>query len=248
MQTPKYQAIHAVLRERILSGEYPPGAQLPPQQELADSFDVTLMTLRQAVAALESDGLVWAARGKGTFVVDRPVDLRLDHLSSFAAQMRASGVRVETEVLEVGRWVADAASEAAVALGESGDLTCVTRRRSVGGVPIALQRSWFGAGLLAIETPADLGDASLYDAIEAATGRAVATAREAISAVLLAADDAERLSAGEGQPAILSVRTSIDDTGRPFLWDRALLVGNRCTITADRTSDRLSLRYGMDAG
>ncbi len=98
---PKYQAIYSVLRQQILDGDYAAGSKLPPQQELADSFGVTLMTLRQAIAALESDGLVWAARGKGTFVSDRPVDISLGNLSSFAEQMRAAGVPLETEVLTI---------------------------------------------------------------------------------------------------------------------------------------------------
>ena len=55
-QVPKYQAIYSVLRERILGGEYAPGSKLPPQQGLAGEFGVTLMTLRQAVSALEADG------------------------------------------------------------------------------------------------------------------------------------------------------------------------------------------------
>ena len=50
-QVPKYQAIYSLLRQRILDGEFAPGSQLPPQAELAASFKVTLMTLRQAIGA-----------------------------------------------------------------------------------------------------------------------------------------------------------------------------------------------------
>lgn len=250
-QVPKYQAIHAVLRQRIVSGELAPGTQLPPQQDLADDFGVTLMTLRQAIGALEAEGLVWAARGKGTFVADRPVDVTVGNLSSFAAQMRAAGVALATEILaveEIEAAATGAERQAAEALGVDGALTGIVRRRSVAGVPFCLQHSYLARDLVAITEPADLGDASLYDTIEAATGRHVAEARESITAVSLSDADAEVLAAPIGQAALLSVRTSIDQFARPFLYDEARLVGGRCVIEADRRSDRLSLLYGHGSG
>lgn len=251
-QVPKYQAIYANLREQILGGELEPGERLPPQQELADTFGVTLMTLRQAVAALESDGLVWAARGKGTFVVDRPVDISVGNLSSFAQQMSSAGISMETEQLGIVSVSAVESAQASVALdvdatgGSTAGLLLLTRRRTVRGVPISLQRSYLTQGLIPAESAADFTEASLYETIEASTGWLVAEARESITAVSLSAEDAELLDAEHGQPAILSIRTSVNQFARPFLYDEALLVGGRCTITADRTSDRLSLTYGVE--
>lgn len=243
---PKYQSIHATLRQQILSGELAAGSQLPPQQEMAERFGVTLMTLRQAIATLESEGLVWAERGKGTFVSDAPVDIPLDNLSSFADQMRTAGVEMTTEVLAVEAVAAGNHPLPSAALDIDGELICITRRRSTGGVPFGLQRSYLGATVTPIRAPGDLGDTSLYDTIEAATGWSIAQANESITAVTLEATDAHTLDADVGHAAILSIRTSISQFGNPFLYDEALLVGGRCTIAADRRADRLSLLYGVD--
>ena len=242
-QLPKYQAIHAELRRQILAGELAPGSQLPPQPELAAAFGVTLMTLRQAVSALEVEGLVWAARGKGTFVSDKPVDIQLGNLSSFSQQMRAAGVAVDTELLDMSLVSAGEQPAARRALGLDGGLLCLTRRRSSGAVAFSLQRSFLEQGLGGLEGSADFAGDSLYDTIEAATGWTVVEARESITAVALDQDAAARLDAQAGHPSLLSVRTSINQFGRPFLYDEALLVGGRCTIVADRTSERLSLGY-----
>ena len=230
---PKYQAIYAVLREQILGGELEPGSQLPPQQEMAASFGVTLMTLRQAVAALESDGLVWAARGRGTFVVDRPVDITVSNLSSFAQQMRAAGLELRTEVLLVDEATGDPAARAATAL-------------ETDGTPFALQRSYLDRSAGVVEPGGVIAGESLYDAIESATGWTIGEARESITAVALEKDDASLLDAPAGAPALRSVRTSINQFGRPFLYDEVVLVGERASIAANRTSDRLSLDYGVD--
>lgn len=246
---PKYQAIHSVLRARILDGELAPGEKLRPQPELAESFGVTLMTLRQAIAALEAEGLVRAAHGKGTFVADRPVDITLGNLSSFAAQMRSAGVAMETEVLDISPAAESAARAAATAasgvIGSDVDLVVITRRRSVDGEPFALQRSVVAVASVDLSSANDeLGD-SLYERIEATTGWAIARAEESITAVALEADDAALLSTEAGHPALESIRTSFNQFDRPFLYDEALLVGGRSSIAADRTSDRLRLTYGQ---
>lgn len=242
-RVPKYQAIGAVLRQRILDGEYPAGSRMPSQQDLAEGFGVTLMTLRQAIDALEREGLVWAARGKGTFVAEHPVDLRLDNLSSFAAQMGAAGIPMTTTIRSLEQVPSADHLAASAALGSDGDLMRLTRIRSVADVPIALQRSWYLATALPGVGIDDLRDASLYDTFGSVAGRSVIEARETITAVALDDTDAGLLSAEPGRPALRSVRTSIDQFGKPFLYDEALLVGGRTTLTADRTSDRLSLRY-----
>ncbi len=53
------------------------------------------------------------------------------------------------------------------------------------------------------------------------------------------------LDAPAGEPALLSLRTSINQFGAPFLYDEAVLVGARTAIAANRTSSRLSLDYGI---
>ncbi len=244
-QIPKYQAIYSVLRQRILDGDFAAGAQLPPQQELADEFGVTLMTLRQAISTLESDGLVWAARGKGTFVADQPIDISVGNLSSFAQQMRSAGVNMTTDNLTIATLSAIDHPAAAAALETEGELCCLTRRRRTDATPISLQRSYMARDIGLLEPGLGLVGESLYDAIEAMTGWTVAHARESITAVSLSSEDAALLETDDEHPAILSIRTSINQFDRPFLYDEAVLVGGRCAIVADRSSERLSLQYGL---
>lgn len=246
-QLPKYQVIYSTLRQQILDGAFTPGERLPAQQELADSFGVTLMTLRQAMAALESDGLVWAERGKGTFVSERPVDIRVGNLSSFAQQMHSAGIEMTTEVVAVDSIASGDVVEVAAALGHEGDLCCITRRRTVGGVPMSLQRSYLAKDSAPSDPFTEIVNDSLYDTIEAATGWTVVDARESITAIAVNEADAAMLGIEPGHPALLSIRTSMNQFGQPFLHDLAILVGGRTTLTADRTADRLSLNYGYQA-
>lgn len=66
---PLYQQLAGVLRERIASGEYPPGRPLPSEPQLVGEFGVSRITARHAVRVLVGEGLVRVVQGKGAFVL-----------------------------------------------------------------------------------------------------------------------------------------------------------------------------------
>lgn len=73
-QKPKYQIMQEWLREQIVNGVYQPEQRIPTEFELADQFGYSRQTIRQAVSALEHEGIITRTRGKGTFVcVPKPV-------------------------------------------------------------------------------------------------------------------------------------------------------------------------------
>lgn len=59
-----------VLVDRVVSGEYPAGALLPPEPVLCQSFDVSRSVIREALKVLEQKGLVSVRQGQGTVVAD----------------------------------------------------------------------------------------------------------------------------------------------------------------------------------
>jgi len=65
-----YAQVASVLRQRIRSGTWAAGDQLPTLDELEREFHVARVTLRQALGLLESDGMIWRGRGRGTFVTE----------------------------------------------------------------------------------------------------------------------------------------------------------------------------------
>lgn len=58
----------ALIRKRIHDGEYVPGERLPSIEGLAQTFHVAVITVRQALALLEDEGLIERQQGRGTFV------------------------------------------------------------------------------------------------------------------------------------------------------------------------------------
>jgi DNA-binding FadR family transcriptional regulator len=79
-----YRQIAEQLRGLIRSGEYPVGARLPPERDLAVQLRVSRPSVREALIALEVEGLVEVRMGSGIYVIAperaptaAPVDLAL---------------------------------------------------------------------------------------------------------------------------------------------------------------------------
>jgi Bacterial regulatory proteins, gntR family len=127
---PKYWLIATALREAIDSGEYPPGARLPGENDLMRDRAVARATARQALAQLVNWGLAEARKGSGIYVRDfRPV-VR-DGIARLGAYTWPSGVSVweiETEGRDLVVDQVDVVEEDAPPGASVGCLTCPTAR------------------------------------------------------------------------------------------------------------------------
>lgn len=56
----------------IDSGAYPPGSRLPPERELAETFEVSRPTIREAIIALEARQRVEVKTSSGVYVLEQP--------------------------------------------------------------------------------------------------------------------------------------------------------------------------------
>lgn len=77
-----YLHVANLMRGRIRSGEWVPGDKLPRIVDLAEEYEVANVTVRQACAILEQEGLIRRYQGKGTFVSEPPTRQPSFHLTS----------------------------------------------------------------------------------------------------------------------------------------------------------------------
>ena len=64
----KYIQVKDLLFSKILKGEFPNQALLPPERELSETYEVSRITLRAALALMEKEGLIQRVQGQGTRV------------------------------------------------------------------------------------------------------------------------------------------------------------------------------------
>ena len=68
---PVYLQLAAILRDRIESGELPPGRALPSRERIAAEFGVARGTVERALGVLRREGLVATTFGRGVYVTRR---------------------------------------------------------------------------------------------------------------------------------------------------------------------------------
>ncbi|MEV0534707.1 GntR family transcriptional regulator [Kitasatospora sp. NPDC050463] len=99
----RYEQIAAKLTAQIDDGTLPPGERLPAETELADIYEVSVPTVRQAVGVLQAQGLVDKQHGRGTFVRRQPTPVTRDNLRHQWEKDRAresEGERLKTGATE----------------------------------------------------------------------------------------------------------------------------------------------------
>ncbi len=101
---PLYYQLETILRQKIISGDFAPNSPLPGEEMLATNYQVSRITVRQALSALEKEDYVVRKQGKGTFVSDKINTLDMPRFSGSIEDLILMGKVTDTKVLST-RWI-----------------------------------------------------------------------------------------------------------------------------------------------
>lgn len=93
-----YQKVANAIAAAISEGRYHPGQRLPPERELAEEFEVSRPTVREAMLALEIRGLVEPRHGSGIYVRQAEEELETSDLDIGAFELTEARALLEGEV------------------------------------------------------------------------------------------------------------------------------------------------------
>lgn len=96
-------AVAAELVERIVGGLHPPGAPLPPEPALCETFSVSRTVVREAVKMLQEKGLVQVRQGSGTTVTAPTMWSMLDELVLAASIAQEDGLEILDDLVVTRR-------------------------------------------------------------------------------------------------------------------------------------------------
>jgi LacI family transcriptional regulator len=85
---PLYQQISEDLRKSILNGTLQVGAMIASQQELAQRYDVSLITVKKALSELIREGVLYSRVGKGTYVARKPAGFQISKTQTVGIVLR----------------------------------------------------------------------------------------------------------------------------------------------------------------
>ena len=94
-----YAQLANILRDRIVSGVWKTGDEIPTLEQLVEEYSVARVTVRQAVQLLVEEGLLSSQRGRRTFVTFEPQGLDANPLYSSTGSMDPDGSHFSIDVL-----------------------------------------------------------------------------------------------------------------------------------------------------
>lgn len=96
---PLYVQVSNILRERILHGVYPLGTNIPSEPQLEEEFQVSKITVRNAIIELVQEGYVEKGSGKGTKVIRNTSASKLSKWKRFTEILVEEGHRIHKRVM-----------------------------------------------------------------------------------------------------------------------------------------------------
>lgn len=212
---PLYYQLAGILREHIVSGKYHAGDRLPTEEALSKDYDVSRITIRQALGDLEKEGFIKREAGRGTFVADRRMFSNTFRMEGSLGDLISMGLTTTVKVLTLAT-IKASASEADFLRVNLGDpLVRCTRLRLHAGTPFSY---------IVNHVPGDLGrnlkpeawkQGSILRQIETELGVRMGDADQTISASLADAHLARLLKTTIGAPLLSVDRVVRSVEGRP---------------------------------
>lgn len=242
MTQPLYEDVAADLRSMIQSGQLAPGARLPSEATLGADYKVSRPTIRNALDALEREGLLYSAKGRGWFVKEiarliwhasRPE--RNQEVDAFSDAW-SRDVREQGHEPDEQREVAKVAAPhlIAVRLGiEPGTTVYVRRRlRLVDGEPFSTADTYYPREIVEGTPIAEPGDVlpSAYAVLDA---MGLGWTDEPIDELLSRRAntvEADRFGIQPGDPVFSIIRTRFTSDGQPVAATVVVAPGDRIRI------------------
>jgi GntR family transcriptional regulator len=209
LPTPLYFRLYSLLKNAILDGTIGNGAQMPTEQQLAETFGVSRITAKRAMDELAAEDLVQRRRGKGTHVTyeytPKPVQAPLvGMLQEIESMARHSDVKV----IECKKQTPPGEIREALALKEKDKALHLVRVRSREGQPFGYYTSWTSG----LDKPLGKRDflKSTRLAIFRKQGLKITHVTQTISAAAATEELALHLQTAPGAPLLSLVRRSYE--------------------------------------
>jgi DNA-binding GntR family transcriptional regulator len=133
---PLADSVRSELKQLIVSGKCPVGSRLPSESVLCDEYNVSRITVREAVQGLVQEGYVVRRQGSGTYVTRRPkLQNSLDTNFSYTEYLEHAGIRAGKRLLSAKAVEADEETAEALSLDVGTRIIEVRRLRTADGTP-----------------------------------------------------------------------------------------------------------------
>jgi len=206
---PLYYKLSEEINRKIEEGIWPVGTKIPSERELVEKYNLSRITVRNAIAESVRQGKLEKVQGKGTFVLNRSIVQNLTNVYSFSEEMKKQGKISETKV--VCCVVVDASEAIAKNLNVEPDSSVIFLERlryADKGKPIIIEKTYFPYEEYEFLLTTDLEKVSLYKTLEQKHGIKIDRAIETFKACELRPSECRVLKCGNNHYGLMIKRMS----------------------------------------
>ncbi|MCE4070501.1 GntR family transcriptional regulator [Pseudomonas nitroreducens] len=223
---PLYSQLKEILRTRILDGTYPPLSRMPSEAELGKAFEVSRITVRQALGDLQKEGLIFKIHGKGTFVAKPKAFQNVSTLQGLGESMTQRGYEVINRLRSFKTVPANAQVAARLQVAEGENVVQIKRARLVNRELVSLEITWLPEAVGKRLEKADLVSRDIFLILENDCALPLGHADLAIDAILADAELARALEVEEGSPVMRIERLTHTADGAPLDYEHLYYRGD----------------------
>lgn len=225
----KNEQIKKYILEQIKRRTYLPGQLIESEGQLCDLFDVSRMTIRKALSELETEGIIYKEKGRGTFIAPRPKYSSFKLGVGFSEEVTKRGMIPSTKDSSLELITADDEISKMLGMTSGEKVWKVTRVRCADNIPVVYTEEYYIYELCPGLT-IDIINTSTYNYLDE-QGVAFAFADQKMVAALCPANVAKKLDIEEGHPMILMDLTVYMKNGVVFNAGREYYRTDKFTIT-----------------
>lgn len=227
---PLYVQIRESIRKDIVDHLLSPGQKLPSEDELAQKYGVSRMTVRQGIMDLIDEGLIYRRHGIGTFVAQPQVERDHSGLTNFFESSRQKGIEATMQVLIAD--ILPARLKVAKALNlKEGELAIrIKTLRFADGIPVTVHDAYVPYKIFPQLLQEDLEARHLWDYMEL-YGHPVKRAVQRLEAREADEEIAAFLDIEVGSPILYKERTVFSDDGTAVEFTYCYNRGDRYSLT-----------------
>lgn len=212
---PIYHQIEEQLKTNIEEGILMPDSALPSEREYAETFQVSRMTVRQALNNLVNDGFLYRQKGRGTFVSKQKVEQKLLGLTSFTEDMVERGLSPSSKLITFEVFPVSDHIAKQLQIPPTTPVYEIQRVRLADGIPMAIETTYLPANLIKGLTE-EIINHSLYNYVENTLSLKIERATQQLEASIARESETNLLQIDKGAPILLISRTSFLKDGTPF--------------------------------
>lgn len=236
---PYYIQLMEILKEKVQTGVWAPGDQIPGEQDLCEMYGVSRTVVRQSLLELELEGVVNRRKGKGTFIALPKISEGLvQKLTGFYQDMVERGLKPGTKVLHQNVVPANEKVARFLNINPDDQVIDILRLRSINEEPIQLVTTYVPFEICPGLAQVDLTNLSLYEYLERECGIFIAKGRRYIEAVLANETEAGLLGIERGTPLLMLDSISFSESEQPIEYYHALHRGDRSRFEVELVRSR----------